>query len=409
MRKGFPRTVRGGAAAVVVCAGGVAVLACNSVLGIGDFTTEDHCQTGNVDCVANAPQLCDEDKQWTTMPACTHQTCENGACVGDCAPEEKRCAGTTPQGCNKSGQWENRDPCDPDKHCSGGACVVECTPGDQRCFGDQPQTCNDDGKWENLLAACKPCFGCDPSIARCATVPKADGAPCTDTNKCALTADCQNGECVMSTSIKCIDAGVCSPGTCDRNTGTCAAPDGTPCDDGDVCTTSSSTCQAGLCASAPSSDRSWAHWDLAAPPPPSRYTCPSDPCTTTDGVVFDHMTRLMWQRGVPAGAYSWDNAKKYCDSLNGSDVSSIACNSDKVPGYSSGWRLPTRIELASIVDYGSSNPAIDAAAFPATPGAGFWSSSSDANVQGYAWYVSFYDGSAYGVAVDNAYRVRCVR
>ena len=39
------------------------------------------------------------------------------------------------------------------------------------------------------------------------------------------------------------------------------------------------------------------------------------------------------------------------------------------------WRLPTRLELVSIVDFAAYEPAIDRAAFPGTPAFGFWSGS----------------------------------
>jgi hypothetical protein len=170
------------------------------------------------------------------------------------------------------------------------------------------------------------------------------------------------------------------------------------CDDGDTCTRQS-RCQGGVCASNPASDLAWAHWDLGSPPP-SRYV-------PTSAVVYDSQIRLTWQRRVPAVIYTWEEAKKYCQCLNGV-ASDVSCDQDKIPGYASGWRLPTRIELASLVDYAQS-PRIDGAAFPNTPGLSYWTSSPYAADTGEAWDVEFTYGFVGYAAKDSLFGVRCVR
>ncbi|WP_437568369.1 DUF1566 domain-containing protein [Sorangium sp. So ce542] len=376
------------------------------------------CKPGALSCDEdnNRPRICDESGRWRNRGSvCSEQTCVDGVCTGECAPGQKRCAGTTPQECARNGAWQDGELCDTGTHCSGGACVVTCTPGDLQCDGDQPQRCDGAGEWVNDGKACPPCVGCDDSTARCALMPKPDGATCTASDKCTLTAECQGGDCIPLSRVTCVTAEVCSPGICDPSTGSCAAPDRTPCEDGDACTMPSS-CQAGVCtSSSPSSDRRWAHWNLrwdaTTTEPSPRYICPSGPCgpTSTDHVVFDSVTHLTWQRKVPVAAYTWDSAKKYCDCLNGVSSPGISCDADKIPGYPLGWRLPTRIELASIVDYEHANPAIDEAAFPNTPSTWFWSSSSHAYLPSHAWYVHFHAGFVSSGDVGVTYRVRCVR
>ncbi|WP_437995999.1 DUF1566 domain-containing protein [Sorangium sp. So ce185] len=371
MRKPSGRTARGILAATVVSAGGMVSVACNMVLEIDDFKFEE-CERGVLSCANDTtPQICDEDGQWANNgPPCSHQNkvCFAGVCTGECAPDQKRCAGPTPQTCDANGKWQSEPSCGAGQQCRGGICGGECTPGDLRCSDDlqKAQICNEEGQWID------------------------EGS--------------------------CVDAGVCSPGRCDRSTGRCVAapapdetawPDGTECDDRDVCTVSSS-CRAGVCTSSgPSSDRAWAHWQPASLRS-TRYIY-----TDTDHVVFDSVTHLTWQRKVPAGEYAWDDAKKYCDCLNGVSYPGIICDADKVPGYPSGWRLPTRIELASIVDYERIDPAIDEAAFPGTPGESFWSSPYVAIDSAVAWFVDFFDGSvgldSFDGKVGGAYRVRCVR
>jgi len=73
------------------------------------------------------------------------------------------------------------------------------------------------------------------------------------------------------------------------------------------------------------------------------------------------------------------------------------------------WRLPNVKELASIADKSLSNPAIDAAAFPAIPANYFWSSSPYVGAPAVAWYVYFSDGYVGSDFRSNSGYVRLVR
>jgi hypothetical protein len=114
-----------------------------------------------------------------------------------------------------------------------------------------------------------------------------------------------------------------------------------------------------------------------------------------DGTVTDNVTGLMWQQAVPATQYIWADAVAYCPTLT------LAGHSD--------WRLPSVIELMSIVDYGQSNPSINPTYFPSTPVGSFWSSSPFDGEPANAWLVGFSDGSTNYIDVSCAYIVRCVR
>ena|ERR1017187_9441779 len=113
-----------------------------------------------------------------------------------------------------------------------------------------------------------------------------------------------------------------------------------------------------------------------------------------DGTVTDNGTGLVWQQAVPATTYTQTAALAYCAGLS-------------LGGYTD-WRLPSYVELLSIVDF-SNNPSINAAVFPGTPAGYFWSSTPSAGASGYAWFVYFYYGNAYSYDVSNADYVRCVR
>ena len=138
-----------------------------------------------------------------------------------------------------------------------------------------------------------------------------------------------------------------------------------------------------------------------------------DTLVADNPVVIDNVTGLEWQ-GCAAGlsgwscevsdpgvdkTYTWAEALAYCDGL------SWAGHDD--------WRLPDPYELDSIVDLDRTDPAIDPAAFPATPSDNFWSSSSYADDPSIAWFVVFSSGwvniGDYSSGKDATSSVRCVR
>jgi hypothetical protein len=75
------------------------------------------------------------------------------------------------------------------------------------------------------------------------------------------------------------------------------------------------------------------------------------------------------------------------------------------------WRLPSRIELTSLIDVTKvqPGPTFDLNAFPSNPGGRYWTSSTLAGSDSYAWYVGFDLGDTNLVLRNNAYRARCVR
>jgi hypothetical protein len=146
-------------------------------------------------------------------------------------------------------------------------------------------------------------------------------------------------------------------------------------------------------------DWAWADWNMTSPPA-TRYVVDSGA-----GTVTDNMTGRVWQRGVSANAMKWSDsttnpisypAKTYCSSL------SLA---------GGGWRLPTAIELLSIVKPEVAQPAIDTTVFllgaSSPTGDCFWTSTPIASDSSAAWRVGFDEGFAYDVA-DTCW-VRCVR
>ncbi len=71
-----------------------------------------------------------------------------------------------------------------------------------------------------------------------------------------------------------------------------------------------------------------------------------------------------------------------------------------------GWRLPTRMELESILDLTRHNPAIDTVRFPDTKSDWYWTSTPCSWAPSCAWIVSFDRGDA---GHNDRYGKACVR
>jgi hypothetical protein len=120
--------------------------------------------------------------------------------------------------------------------------------------------------------------------------------------------------------------------------------------------------------------------------------------TGVAGIVTDRVSGLVWQRTPSSATYTREAAAAYCASQT------VDNHSD--------WRVPSLIELVSLVDFTVSHPSIDGVTFPGTQAGSYWSSTVCASSSSDNWRVSFDDGSTststVGIAPDPAL-VRCVR
>ena len=109
--------------------------------------------------------------------------------------------------------------------------------------------------------------------------------------------------------------------------------------------------------------------------------------------VTDQNSGLVWMQSDDGTARLWQEAVDYCRDL--------------VFAGQGDWRLPSRFELDSIVDYGRSYPAIA----PVFSGQAsfYWSADVYAGDPVYAWGIYFIDGGDHWLDKINKYYVRCVR
>jgi len=138
-----------------------------------------------------------------------------------------------------------------------------------------------------------------------------------------------------------------------------------------------------------------------------RATTPDGDFTDNgDGTVTHAKTGLMWAK-CSEGQSGASCASGTTSALTWAAALNAAKNS-RLAGYSD-WRLPSKKELTSLVETRCYDPSINLTRFPSTPSTWFWTSSSGADVSGYAWRVAFGYGSVgYGYRSDGD-GVRLVR
>lgn len=106
---------------------------------------------------------------------------------------------------------------------------------------------------------------------------------------------------------------------------------------------------------------SWAQWPMPSPeagPTLFSYT------VNGDGTVTDKKTALVW-RPLDTAAFGptisgFDKARAFCDSLGDGGTK---------------WRLPTRIELITLIDFSRHDPAVSPAFSTSLTGGWYWTSS----------------------------------
>jgi hypothetical protein len=116
-----------------------------------------------------------------------------------------------------------------------------------------------------------------------------------------------------------------------------------------------------------------------------------------NGTVTDERTGLMWEQHPSPVRYSW---------LQATDERIAALNTQPLGGYTD-WRLPTRVELVTLIDDTRYDPACDP--ILTCQSNFYWSATTYQNNPSDAWIVGFYDGDVNAVSKASFDYVRGVR
>jgi len=281
-----------------------------------------------------------------------------------------------------------------------------CSPGATQCSGSDLKSCGSNGQW-GAASSCGSHSACTGSsgTAKCTCtadpVCKSLGNICSGTTALANCAMDANGCFYQASLMTCAD-GACSGNACCINACTAGATQSSGCGT-QSCQMGANGCRAwsmptGSCGSSLVCERysgpicadpNWAEWQVPADSP-SSYT------DNGDGTITDNVTKLMWQKAVASGTFTQPAALAYCPTTT--------------TGGHDDWRLPSVVELFSIVDHTVSSGATLNAVFDApTADQVSWTSTVVAGSPSNAWSINFYAGSASWTDTATKIVVRCVR
>jgi hypothetical protein len=149
----------------------------------------------------------------------------------------------------------------------------------------------------------------------------------------------------------------------------------------------------------------------------------------------DNVTGLIWEVKATSGLRSQSHTYTWYDTnsaVNGGDAGTLGTNTtcgSTLPNCNTtayrnainalagaarlcgaaDWRLPTPIELRSLVHLGASNPAIDSTWVPNTSSSNYWTGTNFALSASFAWNVNFNVGFLSASSKLNGRHVRLVR
>ncbi len=347
-------------------------------------------------------------------PEASTVTCQNGAKCGNVlnnCGQSVGCANNcvAPQSCGGNGT----------PNVCGLSCTDGCTQGQKFCVTVGIATCTLGPNGCRAPGSATPCgthqfCGGTSGAASCAC--NSDPVCASAGNKCAsstqqVTCSTDAQGCFYQSSSTTCNNGACSGGACCTNactngTNACLNASSTQIQTcsvgGNGCTSlSTASCATGqVCERAGGAscvDPQWAEWSI-----PNTFAEIGGGASNHlqsykdngDGTITDNVTGLMWQRDLDS-QMSMAPAIAYCQNL-------------RLAGYAS-WRLPSRMELMSIVNTASTMPALDTTVFPSTIALNMWSSTMLAGSSTTAWYVDFTVGQVDFTPVSDVNYVRCVR
>ena len=120
-------------------------------------------------------------------------------------------------------------------------------------------------------------------------------------------------------------------------------------------------------------------WDINITSSASRFTVLTD---FSGAAVRDNNTGLVWEK-LPSGSTNWSDARLKCVEKN--------------VGGTRGWRLPSVVELASLIDTSPGAPLVPGV-FEGVPSVSYWSATTNATSTNTILTVDFSDRGIVGSA-----------
>ena len=117
----------------------------------------------------------------------------------------------------------------------------------------------------------------------------------------------------------------------------------------------------------------------------------------------DNVTGLVWEAKTTAGTHSINNKTKWSER----DLLAATSNTEELCGINT-WRVPSVVELATIVNNNKHNPTFDTARFPNGKSQSYWSSNPVVGVAANAWTMNFYAGIQNKKAKSSNFQVMLV-
>lgn len=191
----------------------------------------------------------------------------------------------------------------------------------------------------------------------------------------AATPQCAQGECV----------------TCVEGSFTCSdVTHASKCVGGALVAQPACTGDAVFCSGTTGcADRNWS----ATPVPASKPTSYVVGKVGAIDTVTDTTTGLVWQKAAPPGGFTFPQATQYCASLSPAGA----------------WRLPTIIELVSLLDFTSQVPAAHMSSVFSQSSNTFWSATPYFPTTGTYWTLEILYGTSSNANPTGSLAVRCVQ
>lgn len=276
------------------------------------------------------------------------------------------------------GENECKFKCDSNYFWNDSQCVNPCDSNPCNSISNSTGICSPSSR-EKYSCGCKTNYTWNGSLCT---------SPC-DSHPCSHIAN-STGTCILTSkdSYKC----ECEETYLWRNSKCSKITLGNICTGQDTCYNASSSITCPASPSGTDDEYNFFGQDV-------QYVnkCTAQSFSSLSDVIVDNNTGLTWAKSPSSSEYTWDNRATPCNYLNGTNY-----------GEKSNWRVPTPLELLTIVDNSTYNPATSSN-FGVSAGHDLWTDNAFEGNSSYAWSFSPYGGDSYPkYAKTSTLKVLCV-